>query len=134
MALSGMSAMEHVVENVAVANRSGPGTLTADELSLINRVRKAYGKIKPIPCTNCGYCLPCPHGVAIPSIFGLYNDAIMYNDPRTARFRYRGPTGLKEEQRADQCTECEECLEACPQDIPIPEWLKKAHEFLGPKQ
>ena len=40
VALSGMSAMEHVVENVAVADRSRPGTLTADELELIDQVRK----------------------------------------------------------------------------------------------
>jgi predicted aldo/keto reductase-like oxidoreductase len=134
LALSGMSTMEQVVENVATAGRSGPGILTADELKLIDRVREEYKKLSPIPCTKCGYCLPCPNGVEIPTIFELYNEAIIYNDARTARFRYRGPNGLKEEQRADQCIECEECVEACPQQIPIPEWLKKAHLLLGPRQ
>jgi predicted aldo/keto reductase-like oxidoreductase len=132
--LSGMTAMEHVVENVAVADRCRPGILTTDELALIDQVREAYRKLSPILCTGCGYCLPCPNGVEIPSIFQLYNEAIMYNDPRTARFRYRGPNGLKEEQRADQCTECGDCLEACPQEIDIPEWLKKAHALLGPRE
>jgi len=87
----------------------------------------------PIPCTSCGYCMPCTSSVEIPSIFEIYNEAIMYDDPRTGRFRYRGPDGLKEEQRADQCTECGDCMEACPQEIPIPEWLQKAHELLGPR-
>jgi predicted aldo/keto reductase-like oxidoreductase len=134
LALSGMSTMEQVVENVAAAGRSGPGILTADELKLIDQAREEYKKLSPIPCTKCGYCLPCPNGVEIPTIFELYNEAIIYNDARTARFRYRGPNGLKEEQRADQCIECEECVEACPQQIPIPEWLKKAHLLLGPRQ
>jgi len=58
----------------------------------------------------------------------------MYDDPRTGRFRYRGPNGLKEEERADNCTECGECIEACPQEIPIQDWLKKAHELLGPRE
>jgi len=134
LALSGMSAMEQVVENVASAEHSGPGTLTANELTLIDRVREAYSGLSPIPCTNCGYCMPCPNGVEIPSIFQIYNEAIIYDDHRTGRFRYRGPNGLKEEQQADQCIECDECLEACPQEIPIPEWLEKAHKLLGPRE
>lgn len=134
VALSGMSVMEQVVENVAVADCSGPGTLPANEVALINRVRKAYRGLNPVPCTDCGYCMPCSSGVEIPSIFQMYNDAMMWDDPRTGRFRYRGPGGLNEEQRADQCTDCGECVEACPQDIPIPEWLEKAHALLGPRQ
>jgi len=133
LVLSGMSTMEQVIENVATADHSGPGILTADELTLIDRVREEYERLSPIPCTKCGYCLPCPSGVEIPTIFELYNEAVVYNEPRIARFRYRGPNGLKEEQRADQCTECEECVEACPQQIPIPEWLNKAHLLLGPR-
>ena len=131
--LSGMSTMEQVVENVAVADRSGPGALTSGELALVNRVRKAYRGLSPVPCTSCGYCMPCPHGVEIPAILQIYNDAMMWGDLRTGRFRYRGPNGLREEQRADQCDECGECMEACPQNIAIPEWLKKAHEALGPR-
>jgi len=134
LALSGMSAMEQVMENVAVADRSGPGTLTIDEMALFERVCEAYHGLSPIPCTSCGYCMPCPNGVEIPNIFEIYNEAIMYDDPRTGRFRYRGTDELKEEQRADQCTECGDCMEACPQQIPIPEWLQKAHELLGPRR
>ncbi len=58
----------------------------------------------------------------------------MYDDLRTGRFRYRGANGLKEEQRADQCTECGECLEKCPQEIDIPEWNKKVHTLLEPTE
>jgi len=134
LALSGMSTMEQVTENVAVADRSGPGTLAEDEIALFDRAREAYRGLSPIPCTGCGYCMPCPSGVDIPGIFEIYNEAIMYDDPRTGRFRYRGPTGVKEEERADQCTECGDCMEACPQEIPVPEWLKKAHELLGPRE
>jgi predicted aldo/keto reductase-like oxidoreductase len=132
VALSGMSTMEQVVENVAVASRSAPGILTEEELALYDRVREAYQGLSPIPCTACGYCMPCPNGVDIPRNFQIYNDAVMYNDMRMGRFSYRGGR-IEEEQRADQCTECSECVDACPQEIPIPEWLKKVHEELGPR-
>ncbi len=134
VALSGMSAMEHVVENVAIADRSRPGILTADELELIDQVREAYLNLGPVPCTNCGYCMPCPNGVEIPSIFRLYNEAVIYDALLMARFRYRGSVGLKEEQRADRCIECMDCVEVCPQAIPIPEWLQKIHALLSSEE
>ena len=132
--LSGMSALEHVVENVAVADRSRSGILTEDELVLIDGLREAYRGLSPVPCTGCGYCMPCPDGVEIPTILQLYNEAVMYDDLPAARFRYGGPGGLKEEQRANNCSECGECTEACPQSIPISDWLKKVHHVLGPGQ
>jgi len=126
--LSGMSAMEHVQENVASAGRSGPGTLTQEELDLIARVRDKYRELSPIDCTKCEYCLPCPNGVNIPRIFEIFNEAIMYNEFRSARMMYNW---LEEEARADNCEECGQCLELCPQGLPITEWLDKAHQLLS---
>jgi len=126
--LSGMSTMEHVVQNVQSASQSGPGTLTADELALYDRVRQAYEALSPIPCTDCKYCLPCPNGVNIPRVFEVYNDLMMYGDERRAHMVYN--SFIQAEERADMCIECGECLEQCPQDIEIPDWLAKIHELL----
>ncbi len=131
LVLSGMTAMEHVVENIAIADRSGHGTLTKDELNLFDKVRAAYLKLCPVSCTKCGYCQPCPQGVCIPTIFEAYSDAIMYKDLINPRFTYR--IQLQDGQRVDQCNECRECVKICPQHIEIPAFLQKAHELLGPK-
>lgn len=130
--LSGMSSFDQVKENLAIADRSGPGTLSASELKLIEMARDAFKGLRPIPCTNCGYCMPCAQGVDIPRIFEFYNNGIMHDDIQKARFYYRFPIALKESQRADQCIDCGECEEACTQKIPIAEWLKKVHAELGP--
>jgi predicted aldo/keto reductase-like oxidoreductase len=129
--LSGMSAMEQVVQNVEIAGRSSPGMLTAENLDLISRAREAYRGLIPVPCTGCGYCMPCPNGVEIPHIFQIYNDSIMYDDVQTGKMFYQSGMMLQPEQLADRCMECGECLEACPQSVPIPDWLKKVHELLG---
>jgi predicted aldo/keto reductase-like oxidoreductase len=128
--LSGMSTMEQVEQNVASASESGPGTLTEEELGIIARVREEYRQLVSIPCTNCRYCLPCPSGVDIPDVFEVYNDAMMYGEEQGRE----GYAWLDEEKRANLCVECEECLEKCPQQIEIPEWLAKAHELLGQEQ
>ena len=131
VALSGMSTMQQVVENLESADRSGINHLSEEELAIIDGIREEYFKLSPTPCTNCKYCMPCPSGVNIPAILTSYNDAVMYDDPRTSRFRYRQ---LPPDQQADKCEECHECEEACPQEIPISEWLEKAHDWLGPKK
>jgi predicted aldo/keto reductase-like oxidoreductase len=130
VALSGMSTMEQVVENIVLADSYGVGNLAAGELKIYDKIRKAYKRLSPIPCTGCRYCMPCPNKVEIPRIFQLYNDAVMYDDTRTSRMMYSGPFAFESNQRADNCVECGECLEKCPQNIDIPEWLKKAHEVL----
>jgi predicted aldo/keto reductase-like oxidoreductase len=74
MALSGMSTMNQVIENVKSADNSGPDTLTGSELKIISKVRKAFLNYGFIGCTGCRYCQPCPQGVTIPEILALYND------------------------------------------------------------
>jgi predicted aldo/keto reductase-like oxidoreductase len=126
--LSGMSAMAHVEENVASADRSGVGALSQEELAVFDRVRQAYEALCAIPCTDCKYCLPCPSGVNIPRVFEIYNELMMYGDENRAQMVYS--SFMNAEERADLCIECGECLDKCPQMIEIPEWLKKAHEVL----
>ncbi|MDY6856191.1 MAG: aldo/keto reductase [Thermodesulfobacteriota bacterium] len=123
--LSGMSSMDQVIENIASAERSGVASLDENDLALIDEVREIYRELSPIPCTNCGYCMPCPNSVNIPHAFTCYNDSIIYNDLQTPRFLY---FGQPQEKWANNCIECLECEEKCPQNISISEWLKKAHE------
>jgi len=126
--LSGMSTMEHVEENVASADASGIGLLTDEELAIVERVREAYEELCPIPCTQCKYCMPCPHGVDIPRNFDIYNQGAMYEKPDHARRSYGF---VDEENRANACIACHECEDQCPQMIPISDWMVHVHEVLG---
>ena len=123
--LSGMSSMAQVQENVAAAERSRVGALSQDELALVARVRDIYRALMPIPCTDCQYCMPCPHDVDIPRNFHVYNESVMYSDPHELDFQY---SSMPEKRRASACQECGECEEKCPQQIPIQDWLKKVHQ------
>jgi hypothetical protein len=128
--LSGMSAMSHVEENLASASdaASGVGVLREEELAIVDQVRETYQTLCPISCTQCNYCMPCPHGVDIPGNFEIYNQGAMYDKPNHARRSYGF---LDEEKRASACVACLECEEHCPQSIPISEWMVHVHEVLG---
>jgi predicted aldo/keto reductase-like oxidoreductase len=130
VALSGMSDMPQLVENLASAERSSVNSLSDGELALIDEVRQEYRKLSPVSCTGCGYCMPCPNGVNIPYAFAQYNDAVMYDSPQIPRFRYGRQS---EDKWADKCIECGECEDECPQDITIIDWLKEVHALLGPR-
>jgi len=58
--LSGMSTMEQVAENVGFAEYSQPHNLTADELSLIGRVRDSFRALSPVSCTAAGIACLVP--------------------------------------------------------------------------
>jgi predicted aldo/keto reductase-like oxidoreductase len=120
-----MSTMEQIAENVALADSVEPESLTVPEELLISRVRDAYRNLRPIPCTACRICMPCPQDIDVPRIFELYNDAVMYGDSGTARSIYR-----IENHRLDTCNECGACENACGMKLPILDWLKKARQLL----
>jgi len=124
--LSGMSALEQVVENVGVASKAEASSLTGKEKSLIEEVRNIYRDRIKVPCTDCRYCLPCPAGVNIPKVFQLYNDAFIFDDMKAAKRDYN--MFLKEDEKAHNCIECGRCENLCPQKISIIEELSQAVE------
>ncbi|MFQ6094934.1 MAG: aldo/keto reductase [Candidatus Bathyarchaeia archaeon] len=126
--LSGMSTMEQVIENVESADRSGPGTLTAEELELISRVKEKYLEYGFIGCTDCGYCMPCPEGVNIPKIFEFYNEYSKRRGDREAQQEVVKRYGevIPPENGAKVCAKCGQCEEKCSQQLPIRNLLARA--------
>ena len=127
--LSGMTTMEQVEENLGSAGRSSPNSFTAPEQELIAQARAEYRARTVIPCTKCGYCMPCPNGVNIPGNFEYFNYAHLFDDTPGGRFKYK--VFLSEEQRSSNCIECGNCEELCPQKISIREWLPKVTALLA---
>lgn len=73
MLLSGMTDTAQVDENVALADRALPDSMTTEQLDTIARVLGEFEKSNRVPCTGCGYCMPCPKGINIPGCFAAYN-------------------------------------------------------------
>lgn len=133
--LSGMNAMEQVRENLACAEQGVANSLSPGELAVIENMRDTFASRVKIPCTGCRYCMPCEHGVDIPSCFMYYNQAYTYEAKEKAAGVYLwalngsftgGVPGF-----ASCCAECGECEEKCPQHLPIREYLRDVSEYFG---
>jgi hypothetical protein len=126
LALSGMSKMEQVIENIAAAEYSQPHNLTAADLALIEKVHDTFLALSTVACTGCRDCMPCQYGVNITRIFDLYNEAIIYNTAAENRKSYNS---MRPAERADKCNKCGECLAFCTNKVNIPASLEEAHRF-----
>jgi predicted aldo/keto reductase-like oxidoreductase len=119
--LSGMNAMEQIVENIRVANEGISASLNKEELSMFDKLRNAMNLRIKADCTACRYCMPCKSGVDIPDVLAALNNAAIWNDPNpwlTGYVRINGKAG--------KCTECKECEKVCPQGLPISTFMKEA--------
>lgn len=128
LVLSGMSTMAQLKENIRIAEKVYPNSLSPQEAETISKVADTYRRILKVDCTGCPYCMPCPNGVNIPVILSLYNDYFMFKDLETCRLMYN--LRMAPEQKASNCEECGECEEKCPQHIEIMEKLKGVHDQL----
>lgn len=127
--LSGLNNESHLEENARVCAEHLPGTLSPVEQQAIATVAELYSTRFPVPCTGCRYCMPCPSGVNIPAIFNVYNQFSLFGNRQWCAGMYNFAMASTHE-RADNCVECGQCEESCPQQIAIIEKLKEAHKVL----
>ncbi len=128
-ALSGMTYMEHLEDNVKTYSPLDP--CTNDELAMLEDIATIIANYPTIPCTACGYCMPCPYGVDIPGNFRIYNEGINEGTiDNKAAFVEAYKKALPTAALADQCVGCEECLSKCPQRIRIPRQMERLSKLL----
>ena len=128
--LSGMNDDDHINQNLALAEKAVPNSFTEKENQLVEEAAAEFRNVMKVGCTSCQYCMPCPAGVNIPSCFETYNSRHVFKDKR-AKLLYlffNGGIVTDKPSLASVCVQCEQCLEKCPQHLPIPDLLKDVQE------
>ena len=132
--LSGMNSIDMVKENIRIAETAEPNQFGEQEQALVAQVREEIRRKMKVPCTGCGYCMPCPQHVDIPMAFHCYN--LRYAEGKhSGMWEYVQSTAMRRDTTsASQCIGCGKCERHCPQGIQIREKLKEAvRELETPK-
>ena len=137
--LSGMTYMEHLQDNLRTYSPLDP--CTEEELELLEDTAQKMLQYPTIPCTSCQYCMPCPYGLDIPSIFAHYNRCINegnipsssqdenYRKARRA-FLIGYDRSVPRLRQASHCIGCDQCAPHCPQGIDIPGNMRRIDSFV----
>ena len=132
--LSGMTYMEHLRENIRTYAPLDP--ITKEENDFLLKIAEDIYNQKNIPCNECNYCMPCPYGINIPSVFVHYNKMIregnMPSNKQNPEYRKQRKAFLVGYDRsvprlrqADHCIGCGQCVSHCPQRIDIPKEMRR---------
>ena len=71
-------------------------------------------------CRACGYCMPCPAGINIPTAARM--SLLLRRAPLAARLT---PEMQKEMEKIENCLHCGHCTSHCPYSLNTPELLRK---------
>ena len=123
MILSGMSAMEHMTDNIKTFEEYKP--LSEEEKQILFDF--AEDMKTSVPCTSCQYCVAgCPKGLEIPKLISIYNE-LKIVPTVNASMRIEA---MEEEKQPGACISCGKCTRVCPQGIEIPQIMKELPELM----
>lgn len=125
--LTGASNLDQLKENIESVKNYTP--LNEEELEIIREVSGIINSNITVDCTKCRYCVDaCPEEIDIAKVFDLYNKENIVNkkgdDWTQFGNAYLNYSKLPDVGIASDCSQCESCIEECPQQINIPEILK----------
>jgi predicted aldo/keto reductase-like oxidoreductase len=93
----------------------GPAKITAAENQEMQRLRAELGTRF---CRRCDYCQPCTEGIPISTV--MISESFARRLPPARIFSGRIAEAL---EKAAGCTECGECEQRCPYELPIREMM-----------
>ncbi len=121
MILTGVKSPEEIEENVRIANSYEP--LSEAEQQDLREFGMRLGQGY---CYGCNYCMPCPAEINIPGILQLFD--------YQKRIDWEWPQGRQQyaefDKTIDDCLDCAQCEEACPQNLPVRKLLQEAKDRL----
>ena len=111
--IPGIEKVQEIEEIVALAKKSKP--ITKAEQQEMEQMRKELGTRF---CRRCDYCQPCTAEIPISMVMGF---PVLFKHLSREELLSGWFAGFME--KATGCTECGECEERCPYDLPIREMM-----------
>jgi uncharacterized protein len=97
-----------------------PNAIAEKDQQIMEQYRLELGKKF---CRRCEYCQPCPQGVMITMAMGYKIIASRMSPKVSVDFCQAFMKSV------ELCTQCEECVQRCPYQLPIPDMLKEYYDL-----
>lgn len=115
LVLAGVEDKKRIDQNWQIFQ--GSYDLTSVDQQAIDRICKEYDKKF---CRRCDYCLPCPAEIPIQFVMGARSFL-----KRMGSGILQTPMFAQMVEKAENCTECGDCMTRCPYDLAIPDLIKE---------
>ena len=131
-ACSGMNTLEMLEENTSIVKDFDPDK-DLDFERICEGLDRMCESLGDKFCTSCGYCLPCPQEIHIPSMMRNYADwqtfGIEEGVQSILRHVEKGEKGPAQWCDVSACTKCGKCEDVCPNKLQISATMGKLAEL-----
>jgi predicted aldo/keto reductase-like oxidoreductase len=101
----------------------GSYEMSDEEKQKLQEISKEFDKKF---CRRCDYCLPCEEEIPIQFVLGIRSMI-----RRMGTGALQTPMFKNMLEKAAGCTECGDCMERCPYDLPIPDMIKSNLDWVN---
>ncbi len=128
--LSGMSNIEQMEDNLSYMKDFNG--LSEEQRAVLAKAQEILMNYPVIPCTSCNYCAKvCPQDIGISGSFTAQNLYSLYGNMEKAKNDMDFLVARHDRKYANECIQCGQCEEVCPQHIDIRDELQKVCETFG---
>lgn len=119
----GMAKIKELEQNFKTVSEEKK--LSFDELAELKKAVEVFGKDF---CRRCSYCQPCPSNIMIPFVHGVYQRC--YGREMNDDVQYTLQLGKRLLPSLKACSECGQCEDKCPYELPTRNRIKAIIEMV----